>query len=91
MSKKPKAAKPKVVGMINVIEPETETAKVKVEVSNAVKLKHLEQVAQIATQSGNYDANPYLWGMANGLILAEAIMNNKTPVYLDRPKFSKEK
>lgn len=51
------------------------------------KLKALDSVTEISTSKGNYDANPYMWGMANGLILAQAIMKDETPAYLDRPEF----
>lgn len=51
-------------------------------------LEKLEDVTAIATSGGNYDCNAYMHGMANGLILARAIMrDDKGEVpYLDTPK-----
>lgn len=49
-------------------------------------LEKLKAVTAIATAPGNYDARPYLHGMANGLILALAIAEGREPEYLDTPK-----
>lgn len=51
-------------------------------------LEKLEDVTAIATSKGNYDCNAYMHGMANGLILARAIVrDDKGEVpYLDAPK-----
>lgn len=50
---------------------------------NTVQLDKLKEITKIATADGNWNANEYMFGMANGLILAEAIMENKSPVYLE--------
>mgnify|MGYP001567464167 CR=1 FL=1 len=49
-------------------------------------IEKLEDVTAIATSSGNYDCNAYMHGMANGLLLAKAIMKDENVVYLDTPK-----
>lgn len=51
-------------------------------------IEKLEDVTAIATSNGNYDCNSYMLGMANGLILARAIMrDDKGEVpYLVAPK-----
>lgn len=49
-------------------------------------IEALEAVTAIATSPGNYDVDPYMLGMANGLILALAIMQDKETVYLERPE-----
>lgn len=49
-------------------------------------IEKLEDVTAIATSGGNYDCNAYMHGMANGLILARAIMKDEEVNYLDAPK-----
>ena len=46
----------------------------------------LQTVINIATSDGNWNYDPYLHGMANGLILAQAIIDETDPEYLDAPK-----
>jgi len=51
-------------------------------------MKAVEQLKDlIKTQSshGNYDCNPYMWGLANGLILALSLFDGVSPVFLERP------
>ena len=43
----------------------------------------LKEITKVQCQKGNYDVNEYMRGMANGLILAEAIMNDKEPKYFE--------
>lgn len=45
------------------------------------RMSKLDNAIKIQTSKGNYDANEYMKGMANGLILAEAILKNKDPKY----------
>jgi hypothetical protein len=45
----------------------------------------IEEVTAMAERPGNYDCSPYMWGMANGLILARAICRDEEPKYLDAP------
>lgn len=52
------------------------------EIKNLHKLKEL---IQIQCDDGNWNYDPYMQGIANGMILAEAILEDKTPVYLDAP------
>lgn len=49
------------------------------------RLWELDQATITASSPGNYDANPYLHGMANGLILANATMKDEDPAYLEWP------
>lgn len=51
-------------------------------VSEADKLKPLLDIQKM---NGNYDCNPYMHGMANGLILADAVLRNVEPEYLKAP------
>lgn len=49
-------------------------------------IEQLRDVVAVQCSNGNWNANPYMHGMANGLILALAIMEDKTPQYLDAPE-----
>lgn len=46
------------------------------------QLEKLKDIVNIACSKGNYDASDYMLGMANGLILAEAIMESREPEYI---------
>jgi len=46
----------------------------------------LRNVTRIACSPGNADANDYLLGMANGLILALAILDDKEPEYIENER-----
>ncbi len=50
------------------------------------RLWELDQQVATASDPGSYDANPYLHGMANGLILAAATLKNEEPVFLTWPE-----
>lgn len=50
------------------------------------KVEKLSECVKIASSKGHYDYDPYFQGMANGLILAEAIMKGKPPVYMTAPE-----
>jgi len=49
-------------------------------------LGHLDNVVSIASNPGNAHATPYMLGMANGLILAQAIVTNGNAEYLSAPE-----
>jgi len=49
-------------------------------------LEKLKDIVKIQCSEGNWNANDYMLGMANGLILAEAILEEKEPKYLTKPK-----
>jgi hypothetical protein len=46
------------------------------------KLAKLEELLKIQLQDGNWNYDPYMHGMANGLILAVAIMKDEEPKFL---------
>lgn len=50
-----------------------------------MKLTKLKELIKIQCADGNWNYDQYMRGLANGMILAEAIMEDKTPVYLDAP------
>lgn len=49
-------------------------------------IEKLDEVVAMATSNGNYDHDAYMHGMANGLLLAQAIMKDGEVVYLDAPE-----
>lgn len=49
-------------------------------------VKELNEVTKIQCSDGNWNYDPYMHGMANGLILAAAIMANQEPQYLNAPE-----
>lgn len=49
-------------------------------------VQKLQEVKDIHCSEGNWNCNPYMHGMANGIILALAILENKEPVYLEAPE-----
>lgn len=48
-------------------------------------IEQLEDCTNISISDGNWNVDPYMHGMANGLILALAIMKGEEPKYLDQP------
>ena len=50
------------------------------------RIKQLKDITKIQCSKGNYDIDEYMRGMANGLILAEANMEDKDPQYLEHNK-----
>ena len=51
------------------------------------RITELRSVVQLSSTNGNHDTD-YLLGMANGVILALAIMENEQPNFLNPPKKS---
>lgn len=47
---------------------------------------NLDDVIKVQCYHGNYNANPYMFGLANGLILARSIITGEMPEYMDAPK-----
>lgn len=46
----------------------------------------LKDLANIQGQNGNWNYDPYMFGLYNGLELAIATMENREPDYKDAPK-----
>lgn len=46
----------------------------------------LKKLIAIQSSNGNWNYDAYMYGLANGLIMAESIVSNKEPVFLDAPK-----
>lgn len=49
-------------------------------------IEKLDEVTAMATSVGNYNCNAYMLGMANGLLLAQAIMHDREVEYLSAPE-----
>lgn len=49
------------------------------------KIKKLKEITKTQCSKGNYDFDPYMHGMANGLILALSIIENTEPEYMEAP------
>ena len=49
-------------------------------------IEKLREMVKIQTQDGNWNYDPYMHGMANGLLLALATIENEEPKFLDAPK-----
>ncbi len=50
------------------------------------KIKELEELLIAQKMPGNWDFDPYMHGMTNGMILFLSILKNETPEFLDPPK-----
>jgi hypothetical protein len=53
-------------------------------------LDEFDELLAIQTSSGNWDYNPYMHGMANGMILMRTIISGEEPDYLDAPEHWRE-
>lgn len=50
------------------------------------RLSDLKEVTKIQCSSGNWNYDPYMFGMANGMILVVALMEGRKPEFLSAPK-----
>lgn len=51
-----------------------------------MSIKNIQDQIRIQCQNGNWNYDPYMHGMANGLICAYSTMMGIEPKYLDAPK-----
>jgi len=49
-------------------------------------IQTLRDMTQLQCSDGNWNYDPYMHGMANGLIFALSIFDKKKPKYLEAPK-----
>jgi len=49
-------------------------------------VKTLEEMTAVQCSDGNWDYDEYMHGMANGMIFALSLFQDKRPEYLDAPK-----
>lgn len=50
------------------------------------EIEQLRDLTKIQCAHGNWNYDPYMHGMANGMILALSIMEGTEPKYLDAPE-----
>ena len=50
------------------------------------KIAEVEKLVKIQTSTGNYDYDPYMQGMANGMICVLAVLSGDEPEYMDAPE-----
>jgi hypothetical protein len=51
------------------------------------ELQDLDDVIDIQQSNGNWNCNSYMWGLANGLILARSILDGKEPLLMEKPLY----
>ncbi len=51
-----------------------------------LKSEKVQELSDIQNSDGNWNYDEYMRGMANGLILAVAVLTDKTPIYKEEQK-----
>lgn len=51
------------------------------------KLKELKDILNIQLMNGNWNYDPYMHGMLNGMILMIAILEDEPPIFKEAPPF----
>ncbi len=49
------------------------------------RIKNLQELIDIQSMNGNYNFDPYMHGLANGLLLAMSCFTDKEPEFLKAP------
>jgi len=49
-------------------------------------LKRLRKMKDVQCSDGNWNYDPYMHGMANGMLFAISLFDDKPPEYLDAPE-----
>lgn len=52
----------------------------------AQKVEQVRDVLKVQSQNGNWNYDPYMQGLANGLICALSIIDGVEPVYFSAPE-----
>ena len=52
----------------------------------AKRIRDIKEVTKIQCTDGNWNYDPYMQGLANGLIMAVALLEAKEPRFFSRPK-----
>lgn len=50
------------------------------------RVEILKEMIKTQCSDGNYNYDPYMYGMANGMIFALSLFDDKEPDYLEAPK-----
>ncbi len=51
-----------------------------------LRSEKVQELSDIQNSDGNWNYDEYMRGMANGLILAVAVLTDKTPIYKEEQK-----
>ena len=49
-------------------------------------IEEIDDLLKVQCSDGNWNYDPYMHGMANGMILIKAIVTRKSPKFLTAPK-----
>ena len=52
----------------------------------AIQLKNLQQIIDIQATSGNWDYDPYMFGLLNGMLFARSLLDGKDPGFKSAPE-----
>ncbi len=55
------------------------------EVAPDKQLLDLQEMIDVQCSNGNWNYDPYMHGMANGMILAQSLLTGQEPGFLDAP------
>lgn len=50
------------------------------------RVDQLDELVKVQCSTGNWDYNAYMLGMANGMLLAQGVMNGQETNFLQRPE-----
>jgi len=50
------------------------------------KLEKLQEMVDVQCADGNWNFDPYMHGMANGMIFCMSLLKDKEPEFLEAPK-----
>jgi hypothetical protein len=50
------------------------------------RMSNLQDIINIQCSHGNWNYDPYMQGLANGLIMAKSIFTDETPEFMEAPK-----
>lgn len=53
--------------------------------SHEKRIRNLEEIIAVQLHDGNWNLDPYMLGLTNGLLLAQSIMDDLEPNFLDAP------
>lgn len=50
------------------------------------KIEKIQNIVDIQCSAGNYDYDPYMHGMANGMLVVLSCLTEKEPEFMEAPK-----
>jgi len=50
------------------------------------KIKSLAELIEIQGDNGNWNYDPYMHGMLNGMILSQSVFTDKDPIFKEAPE-----